>query len=292
MEHFCAVSAEDAHARRIRDGKLAPAVVVIHFTLHLLIRERHLIVKIEIVAAGGHPIETPPQALRECLQLLHGCARHRNKRYITALKLNFSLKRIGNFILSCAAHDHFLPPSAEIRITVNRGGPAYKFSQRAKVAGQVFSKSRRSEALKDYENTTSIKALLAMLKKAPPEKPSKNQATDALRKPTSPGRDFHAVGITSTSVCRWAAKNVAGKRVLMRAAPRLPPCRMFDAGKLRLQISQEFGSPGRRSSAVRRDRHQSLVCGIGQPPAQEPVLDHHLSLPFTGRRVSACPETR
>lgn len=67
-----------------------------------------------------------------------------------------------------------------------------------------------------------IKSLLAMLKKAPPENPSKKPAADALRKPTSPGRDFRAVGISSTGVCCLAAKNVAGKRFLMRAAPRLP----------------------------------------------------------------------
>ena len=67
-----------------------------------------------------------------------------------------------------------------------------------------------------------IKTLLGLLKKHPATKPTKKPAGEALRKPSSPGRDFRAVAISSTGTCCLAAKNAAGKRYLMRAAPRLP----------------------------------------------------------------------
>ena len=75
---------------------------------------------------------------------------------------------------------------------------------------------------RDYGNRIVIKSLLGMLTKRPAEKAPKKTAADALRKVHNPGTDFRAVAISSTGVCCLAAKNAAGKRFLMRAAPRLP----------------------------------------------------------------------
>lgn len=67
-----------------------------------------------------------------------------------------------------------------------------------------------------------IKALKALLGKTPPEHPAKKPPLTARPKPSNAAGDYRAVSLASNAACCAAAKNAAGKRYLLREAPRLP----------------------------------------------------------------------
>ena len=74
------VLVEDADTWRFLAGELLHRVVVVHLALrHLLLRERHVEVSVEVAAVGRHPIEPPAHPFLERLDL--GQRRSRNHHH-------------------------------------------------------------------------------------------------------------------------------------------------------------------------------------------------------------------
>lgn len=67
-----------------------------------------------------------------------------------------------------------------------------------------------------------IRLLRALLGDTPHEYRAKKPAPGAGRKPSNTGGDYRAVSFAPSIECYAAAKNAAGKRYLLREAPRLP----------------------------------------------------------------------
>jgi hypothetical protein len=67
-----------------------------------------------------------------------------------------------------------------------------------------------------------IKALRGLLGKTPREHAAKKPAPTARPKPPNADGDYRAVSLVSSSGRCAAAKDAAGKRYLLREAPRLP----------------------------------------------------------------------
>ncbi|HEY6484071.1 MAG TPA: hypothetical protein VIY54_11165 [Steroidobacteraceae bacterium] len=76
-----------------------------------------------------------------------------------------------------------------------------------------------------------LKALIALLSKAPRDDSAKKPAPNAMAKaavktamakPATAGKDYRAVSVAAGAKCCSAAKNILGKRYLLREGPRLP----------------------------------------------------------------------
>jgi hypothetical protein len=64
----------------------------------------------------------------------------------------------------------------------------------------------------------TLKALLGQNREEPPKKPTPGLVT----KPASAGKDYRAASVTPGVKCCPAAKNITGKRYLLREGLRLP----------------------------------------------------------------------
>jgi hypothetical protein len=67
-----------------------------------------------------------------------------------------------------------------------------------------------------------VQLLRSLLGETSCDHPANKPALPAKPKPTRTGSDYRAVSISSTTECHATAKNGAGKRYLLREAPRLP----------------------------------------------------------------------
>jgi hypothetical protein len=67
-----------------------------------------------------------------------------------------------------------------------------------------------------------MQLLKSLLGESPRAYPAKKPAPGAKLKPSHVGADYRAVSLAPNSACHAAAKDVAGKRYLLREAPRLP----------------------------------------------------------------------
>ena len=95
-----------------------------------------------------------------------------------------------------------------------------------------------------------IKVLTGLFGKTPGGPPSKKPTPIATPKQSDAGGDFRAVSLAPSTRCCEAAKQAAGKRVLLREAPRLP----LEACTMPANCSCKF-----RKHADRRDRDRRLL---------------------------------
>jgi hypothetical protein len=67
-----------------------------------------------------------------------------------------------------------------------------------------------------------MQLLKSLLGDSPRAHPAKKPAPGAKLKPSHAGADYRAVSLAPNGACHAIAKDVAGKRYLLREAPRLP----------------------------------------------------------------------
>ena len=95
-----------------------------------------------------------------------------------------------------------------------------------------------------------IKVLTELFGKIPRERPAKKPTPIAVTKRPNTGGDFRAVSLVPSIRCCAAAKHAAGRRVLLREAPRLP----LEACAMPTNCSCKF-----RKDADRRDSDRRLL---------------------------------
>jgi hypothetical protein len=95
-----------------------------------------------------------------------------------------------------------------------------------------------------------IKVLKGLLGKTPCEHPAKKPTPIASPHRSNTGGDFRAVSLAPSIRCCAAAEHAAGRRVLMREAPRLP----LEACTMPTNCSCKF-----RKDADRRDNDRRLL---------------------------------
>jgi hypothetical protein len=84
-----AVLVEHADARRLLAREPVRAVVVVDVALgHFVLRERHVIVVVEVVPVGRHPLEAPAHALLEGLDLGQRRPRNRHQRHVPGIQVH------------------------------------------------------------------------------------------------------------------------------------------------------------------------------------------------------------
>ena len=128
------------------------------------------------------------------------------------------------------------------------------------IAAEATHECRRTQSPRtDYGNCTVIKALLALLGRSEPVPATRKSRAAAQRtskaaahKPRAAGADFRGVVICSGFICCQAARDAAGQRHLMRAAPRLP----LAGCSTPQQCACKF-----KKSADRRDADRRLLGG-------------------------------
>ena len=95
-----------------------------------------------------------------------------------------------------------------------------------------------------------IKLLRGLFGETPSEHPVKKLTPTAIPKRSNTGGDFRAVSLVPSIRCCAAAKHAAGRRVLLREAPRLP----LEACAMPTNCSCKF-----RKDADRRDSDRRLL---------------------------------
>src|SRR5262245_20600811 len=82
---------EDADAGKFIDRGVDQLVIVVHLTpSEVFLRERDMVVKVEVAAIGRHPLEAPAHAFLERFDLCQRCSRDRDIRYVVVFEMHQS----------------------------------------------------------------------------------------------------------------------------------------------------------------------------------------------------------
>src|SRR2546422_2816357 len=131
------VLVEDAQAGGLLAREFARGEVVVHDALRrLVLRERHVIVEVEVGPVRRHPREAPAHALLERFDLPERRSRHRQQRHVALREVHDgAVDMVGQ---EGAARAPFLPPRAEHEVVHDQLAPAVEEVSQRRLARRAL----------------------------------------------------------------------------------------------------------------------------------------------------------